>query len=140
MTDWRAELRATIPDEPGPPRAPAGKGGGDGGEAMSEFDYTAHPYGVKAIGPFVEEHRLTVLDYRVPYISAIPQSDGSWSLCLDERFVIDCSDDEMRKWIPFVADAMAVAAGYSCHGENSGPINPFKNRLVGLTGIETEDS
>jgi|SRR4051812_6093245 hypothetical protein len=99
----------------------------------NEFDYDAFPYGVKIIGPFIEEHRLTVLDYRVPYITAYPLNGGMVRLVLDERFAIEGTDDEVRKWVPFLANAMAVAAGFSCHGEPSGPVNPFKTRLLGAS-------
>ena len=103
-----------------------------------QFDYQAHPYGTKVIGPFVDSYRLTVLDYRVPYLAANKREDGSWWLVLDERFGIECSDDDLRKWVPFLADAMAVAAGYSCHGDHSGPTNPFKTRLLGVTPSGSE--
>lgn len=97
-----------------------------------DFDYMAHPYGVKIIGPFVAEYRLTVRDFRVPYMSAFPMQDGSWNLVCDERFMIECTDDELRKWLPYLADAMAVAAGFSSFGENARPVNPFAVRMSAL--------
>jgi len=103
------------------------------------LDFAAHPYGVELVGPFVEEWRVTVRGYRVPHLTAIPSADGaSVSLCLDERFLIVGTDEEVRKWIPFLADAMAVAAGWSCHGEQATPLNRFKTRMTGLGPTDLE--
>jgi hypothetical protein len=94
-------------------------------------------YNVEFVGPFVEEWKITHDGYRVPYLSAIRHSgvnEGTVSLSLDERFLIDATDDEARKWIPFIANCMAVAAGYSCFGENSvKDPNPFKVGMIGLS-------
>lgn len=104
-----------------------------------EFDYLAHPYGVKIIGPFVEEYKLTIKDFEVPHLKATSAGEGYWNLFISGGpSMIQCSDDELRKWIGFIADAMAVAAGYSSHGEHSGRVNPYKRRLLGISSIETD--
>lgn len=106
-----------------------------------EIDYLAHPYGVEAVGPFIrDEYDLTVDGYQVPYIQAskLETGDYQWTLRLDRRYAIDCTDLEMRKWLWFIADAMAVAAGYSSHGRHCKPLNPFKHRMIGITSVETE--
>lgn len=68
--------------------------------------------------------------YRVPYLQVIkyvaPEHDGLLSLNVDERFSIDFLEEELDKWAWIIANGMAVAAGYSCHGENSQPLNRFK--------------
>ncbi len=92
-------------------------------------------YGTRIIGPFTPQYKLSVNGYEVPHLTAIPQTgknDGMISLCLDERFLIEASQDEVEKWMPFLANAMAVAAGYSCHGENSCVPNPFKVKIMGI--------
>lgn len=85
-------------------------------------------------GPFLEEWRITIDGYRVPYISARPLSDGRVDLCIDGRFMLPepISQDEFNRWLPILANAMAVAAGYSCHGENCQPLNPFKVQMMKL--------
>ncbi|HET8627408.1 MAG TPA: hypothetical protein VFL91_08310 [Thermomicrobiales bacterium] len=97
-------------------------------------------YGVGIIGPFVEEWRLTVDGYRVPYLTAYPGgAPDTWHLVLDGRFGVDVTDEEPRRWLWFVANAMAVAAGYSSFGEHCRPINPFTLRMseLGEAGPET---
>jgi hypothetical protein len=74
-------------------------------------------YGVKFIGPFQPEYKITVDGYRVPYLTALSSGDNVL-LCLDERYILEVNKEEASKWLPFLANAMAVAAGYSCHGEN----------------------
>lgn len=71
-------------------------------------------YGVTFLGPFVEEHRVIVEGHLIPHLTAHPSSDGqAVTLILDRRFIIDGPADEVAKWAHFVANAMAVAAGYS---------------------------
>lgn len=90
-------------------------------------------YGVEFHGPFVEQWKVTSEGYRVPYLSAIVRADGNVMLGLDERFMVEGSKEEVCKWIGFIANAMAVAAGYSCHGENCRPINAHQVKLSGIT-------
>lgn len=96
---------------------------------MSDIDCK---YGVQLIGPFIEEWRVMANGFRVPKMTARPNENGTVSLCLDERFVIDATPEEAGKWIGFVANAMAIGAGYSCFGENSQEVNPYKVGMVGL--------
>lgn len=52
-------------------------------------------------------------------------SETRYTVMLDDRFATGAVDKEaLFMWGWFVAQAMAVAAGYSCHGENSRLINP----------------
>jgi hypothetical protein len=90
---------------------------------------------VSFIGPFQEEWRVTLDGYRVPELTAIPQTgSGNISLCLDHRYLIEGTPDECAKWLWFVANAMAIGAGYSCFGENSvKDPNPFQVKMMGLS-------
>ena len=83
------------------------------------------------VGPFGEYYRVRVGNFEVPYIEAHKTKDG-WSLTLDHRFGVDMSDDELQRFMWWIANAMAIAAGYTSFGENSKPSNPFKTQLVGL--------
>jgi hypothetical protein len=97
---------------------------------MSDIDCK---YGVQLVGPFIEEWRVTADGFRVPNMTARPNEDGTVTLCLDERFAIDATPEEAGKWICFVANAMAIGAGYSCFGANSVKRpNPFKVGMIGL--------
>lgn len=71
-------------------------------------------YGVTFVGPFQPEHRVIVEGRAIPHLSAIPTNDGTTiMLSLDHRFLIEGTAEEVAKWSHFIANAMAVAAGYS---------------------------
>lgn len=92
--------------------------------------------GVEVHGPFLPEYFLTLDGYRVPYITVQPRDGGKWDVSVDNRFMLwqPVTAEELDNWLPILAHAMAVAAGYSSHGEHSNPINPFK---VGMSGLGT---
>ena len=82
---------------------------------------------------------VVIDNYVVPNIKAHPLPDESVEFVLDRRFGITIEKDEVISFICFVADAMAVAAGYSSFGENSRLLNPYRDayRVEGGSG-ETE--
>lgn len=96
--------------------------------------------GVAFVGPFVDPYRITVDGYRVPQLTAYltPGTEDYWTLCCDERFMIGASGGEAKRWLWFVAQCMAVAAGFSCHGERSRVSNPYQVRMHQVTSAETE--
>lgn len=92
--------------------------------------------GVAIVGPFHERSKISVDGYVVPYISCIKHSgklDGAVSLLADSRFGLDTTEDEVKRWMPFVAHAMAIAAGRSCHGKGGQPLDPFGVQLIGIS-------
>jgi hypothetical protein len=93
---------------------------------------------LEIVGPF-KDYRIVWNGYEVPYVTAIPCKDGRYHVMVDKRFGIHepVTREELANWAPILAHAMAVAAGYSCHGENSAPINPFK---VGMSRIHAPPS
>jgi len=90
-------------------------------------------YGTELVGPFLPKWKVVSYGHAVPNLSATMQPDGqnAW-LILDERFMIEGPIEEIQKWVPFIANCMAVAAGYSCHGENSREVNPYKVKVSSL--------
>ena len=94
--------------------------------------------GTEIVGPF-EDYRVVWNGYRVPHIQARPMKDGTYDVCVDNRFIIHKSvtKDELDNWMPILANAMAVAAGWSCHGENSQRVNEYK---VGMSRLATQPS
>lgn len=92
------------------------------------------PFYPEIVGPFVPEHFVTINGYKVPYVTVTPTSDGRVDLYVDRRFGLDhpVPVEEFNRWIGLLADAMAVAAGYSCHGENCMPTNPHKVKMGSL--------
>lgn len=117
-------------------------------EQEDDFDYLAHPHGVEMVGPFVDFYKITWKGYRVPYLTAnkltgptgMTGPEERWHLNCDERFVIECSDAELRRWIWFLAQCMAVAAGCT-HFPSERPGNIFNVQMSGLhfeVGPESE--
>mgnify|MGYP005822958257 CR=1 FL=1 len=75
-----------------------------------------------------EFHEIVIDDHLVPYLKAYRTGVDEWSLSLDNRFVVsNCSKEELKKWVWFIANAMAIAAGYTSFGKNSKPYNRFGN-------------
>jgi hypothetical protein len=93
------------------------------------------PFYPEIVGPFQPEYRVSINEYRVPYVTVRPTDDGRVDVTIDNRFGIDgpVSVEEFNRWIGLMANAMAVAAGYSAHGENCEPTNPFKVKMMGLS-------
>jgi hypothetical protein len=68
-------------------------------------------------------------------------------LILDKRLAITVSVEEAERFVPFLADAIAVALGYTCHPneEAEQPLvkqpQPRPVRMHGIVGIvpESED-
>jgi hypothetical protein len=90
-------------------------------------------------GPFIPEHRVTVGGYAVPAISVVPltgEEDGRSNVVLDGRFCLMADAEEIRRWMPLVAHAMAIGAGYTCHGENSRRANPYRVRMMRIDSQE----
>jgi hypothetical protein len=67
---------------------------------------------IEFVGPF-ESHVLVLNGHSVPFADATP-IDGGVHLCLDNRFGVDLTHDEAERVIPFLADGIAVALGYTC--------------------------
>lgn len=86
------------------------------------------------IGPFPEACTVACGGYRVPRLQAYKRGDGRIALVLDERFEITADEAEAARWVWFIANAMAIAGGYSCHGANAIPINPYRMQMIGVTG------
>jgi hypothetical protein len=101
---------------------------------MNEINKVPEAFGVGVVGPF-QEHRVTCDGYRVPYISTFPLEDGTFHIFVDGRFGTDkpLTREQFDNVIPVLAHAMAVAAGYSSHGEHCQLSNPFKVRMVGVS-------
>lgn len=86
---------------------------------------------VRTIGPFVDTYRLVVDGSRVPYTEIRPSNPKltEWHITVDGRFGIDVDSERLTEFGWFLANAMAVAAGWTCHGDAAERINPH-NRVV----------
>jgi len=93
------------------------------------------------VGPF-QSYRVIVDGRRVPFLEALPVNGGKVSLLLDGRYALDISVADADAFIPWVADAIAVAMGYTCHPRagkeplRAGPFPPSHS----IDWMETEDA
>lgn len=90
----------------------------------------------KIYGPFHEHYRVSLDGHAVPLVELSWNSDDTLELVLDRRFGLTCNQEELQKWLPIVANAMAIGAGYSCHGENSVERNPYKTKVMEIGNEE----
>lgn len=90
-------------------------------------------------GPFTH-HKVSVDGYLVPHLDVTPltgTNDGSVNVSVTHQIVL-ADADEARKWIPLIAHALAVGAGYTCHGANCERANPHKIQLMQIGEAERE--
>jgi hypothetical protein len=92
---------------------------------MSDYEIT---------GP-IETRHVIVDGRRVPFLEAHPMSGGTISLLLDSRYSLDISVADAETFIPWIADCIAVAMGYTCHprrGKEPVCSSPFPpDQLIG---------
>lgn len=69
-------------------------------------------------GPFTQ-HDVVVNGWKVPFLHAKPygENDEHVMLVLDNRIGESFTVDEAERFVPFIADAIAVALGYTSHPE-----------------------
>jgi hypothetical protein len=67
-------------------------------------------------GPF-SQHSVVVDGWKVPFLHAHPGGDHDENvmLVLDDRLALTVTVEEAERFVPFLADALAVALGYTCH-------------------------
>lgn len=96
-------------------------------------------------GPF-SQHDVVVEGWRVPLIHAHPtgENDDKIMLVIDGRLADTFTVEEAERFVPFLADAIAVALGYTCHPR--GDVEPNHNqqprpvRMRGIVGVTTEEA
>lgn len=81
-----------------------------------EFASVEQSFSVSFVGPF-EHHDVVVNGRQVPYLRATPMDGGQVHLNLDRRLGITLSVEEAERIVPFLADAIAVASGFTSHPE-----------------------
>jgi hypothetical protein len=84
---------------------------------------------VNFVGPF-ESWRVVVNGHQVPLLSAEIRNGGKVELTLDDRIALTLDVVTADEVIPFIADAIAVAMGYTCHPKDDWdapkPLPPMK--------------
>jgi hypothetical protein len=81
-----------------------------------EHDDREHELGVAFVGPF-QHHDVVVNGRQVPFLRATPLDGGQVHLNLDRRLGLTLTVEEAERMVPFIADVIAVALGYTSHPE-----------------------
>jgi hypothetical protein len=74
-------------------------------------------------GPY-ESHDVVFKGRQVPFLRADLLDGGRIDITLDRRFGLVLSTAEAERFIPFLAHAIAVASGYTCHPSGDQEPNP----------------
>lgn len=77
-------------------------------------------------GPF-QHHDVVVDGWRVPFLQAHMTAEDRVSLVIDRRLATELSVEEAERVVPFLADAISVALGYTCHPK--GDMEPRRDPL-----------
>jgi hypothetical protein len=102
------------------------------------------PFRVNFVGPF-QHHDVVVNGWRVPFLRAhLREDEDQVRVVIDRRLGIDLSTDEAERFLPFLANAIAVALGYGAHPRPDTP-RPLKRapyprpeRVVDVSLVEPE--
>jgi len=104
---------------------------------MTDIEPAGSTYEI--VGPF-QSSRVVVGGRMVPFLEAEPANGGKIYLTLDSRYCLQVSVADADRFIPWIADVIAVAMGYSCHPRGDmEPVRmpPFR-RLLGIDSVTTE--
>lgn len=95
---------------------------------------------IELIGEFRDRwHDVVYRGFRVPNLHVSEQEDGTWLVTFDGRWGFGpFSRHELNTWLPLVADAQAVGAGYACHGAET-KHNPFRVAMIGIGAVNVEE-
>lgn len=93
-------------------------------------------------GPF-SQHEVCVDGWKVPFLHAHPggEADENVMLVLDDRLALTVSVEEAERFVPFLADCIAVALGYPCHPDEDAEqplVKQPQPRPVRMHGIAAE--
>jgi hypothetical protein len=104
-----------------------------------------HGFRVSFPGPF-SHHEVVVDGWSVPHLYAHPcgDHDASVMLVLDRRLAITVTVEEAERFVPFLADAIAIALGYTAHPRADETPNwrpqPRPMRMQGIGAMTTEEA
>lgn len=94
---------------------------------MSEAMFEGTPSVVDIVGPF-EHHDVVIAGWRVPFLAATPMNGGKLAIELDGRMSVDMTVEDAERLLPFIADCIAVALGYTGHPGRDGVDEPIPSR------------
>jgi hypothetical protein len=75
---------------------------------------------IEYLGPWTV-YDVVVDGCHVPFLRAIPLDDGGVELLLDRRFGLRLTAEQAEQTVPFLANVIAVASGYTSHPRADDP-------------------
>jgi hypothetical protein len=112
---------------------------------MSEQGTGDNGFRVSFPGPFTH-HEVVVDGWSVPHLYAHPcgDHDENVMLVLDGRLAATFTVEEAERFVPFLADAIAIALGYTAHPRtDEEPLwkpQPRPTRMHGIGAVESEEA
>ena len=82
--------------------------------SSEQCDHVQQDFRVTFPGPF-QHHDVVVDGWRVPFLQAHMATEDRVSLVLDRRLATELSVEEAERVLPFIAHAISIALGYTCH-------------------------
>lgn len=89
--------------------------------------------------PGQPECLLIVDGYAVPHITLIQANENEFTICIGSVASKLVHRDDIEEWGWFLANAMAVAAGYTSHGKDSRKANPYNVQSMNVDGTSSND-
>lgn len=80
-------------------------------------------------GPF-SQHDVVVQGWRVPLLHAQFHDGGQITLVLDNRMGLELTTAEAERFVPFLADTIAVSLGYGAHPTEDMAALPDRRPLI----------
>ena len=112
---------------------------------MDEPEIREPGFRVSFPGPFTQ-HEVVVDGWSVPFLHAHPggEHDEHVMLVLDKRLAATFSVEEAERVVPFLADAIAIALGYTAHPRTADEPNwkpqPRPMRMNGIGAVANEEA
>ena len=79
--------------------------------------------------------RIEIEGFELPHVTAAHSPNGGYDLVLDRRFGIHVkTEEEFQQYAWFLANAMAVAAGFTSFGSNSSVRNDYGPSIISHNG------
>ena len=94
---------------------------------------------VEFVGPF-RHHDVVVNGWQVPHLRATSLNGGRIHLNLDRRLGLDLSVEEAERFVPFLADCIAVAKGFTAHPGSELPEPVVRLPFTRMRGIRFEET
>jgi hypothetical protein len=88
--------------------------------------------------PQYPSSRVSLDGYLVPNLRATKVGDFEYNLIVGNRYAALIHVDDLEDYVFLLANAMAIAAGYTSHGKHSRRANPYKVQTMEIGSVDTD--